>query len=139
MVSGQDISDLRPMPLFDELTDSTTISEHLTADEATTSEHLTEEQHQVDAFSGEERSLIQRMAEAGKIEGDLVKQAILLLCRHQFVPLSELASILNRAPDTLRTHYIAHLVRTEILMLLYPNKPNHPDQAYKLDQYQING
>lgn len=60
-----------------------------------------------------------------------VRQAVLLVCRDEFVPLPELAEALNRSPQALRIHYLAEMVESGQLELRHPGKPNHPGQAYR--------
>ncbi|MEB3341131.1 hypothetical protein [Okeania sp.] len=38
---------------------------------------------------------------------------------------------MDRNPDTIRTHYINSMVKEGSLQLQYPDKPHHPQQAYK--------
>jgi ATP-dependent DNA helicase RecG len=60
-----------------------------------------------------------------------VRQAVLLVCRDEFVPLPELAAALNRSPQALRIHHLAEMVESGQLELRHPGKPNHPSQAYR--------
>ncbi|MGE3760076.1 MAG: ATP-binding protein, partial [Pseudobdellovibrionaceae bacterium] len=63
---------------------------------------------------------------------DLVQRAILEVCGAAGpLTLDAIAQTLNRAPETLRVHYISKLVADGALVLAYPDRPNHPQQAYK--------
>jgi ATP-dependent DNA helicase RecG len=61
---------------------------------------------------------------------ELVETTILCLCTDRFLTLRQLARLLNRDPGTLRNHYLSRLIRTQRLILQYPEKPSHPKQAY---------
>jgi hypothetical protein len=61
---------------------------------------------------------------------DLVKVAILDLCRGRFWTVNQLANMLNRHPAGLRNRYITPLVEADKLKLRFPRQGNRPDQAY---------
>ena len=60
-----------------------------------------------------------------------MRNVILQLCQDRFLLLKALAELLNRSPDTLRTHYINPMLQERSLELKYPEQPSHPQQAYK--------
>jgi ATP-dependent DNA helicase RecG len=60
-----------------------------------------------------------------------MKVAILLVCRDRFVTAAEVASVLGRSAETLRTHYLGRMVEAGELNLRYPDRASHPDQAYQ--------
>ncbi|WP_031434340.1 RNA-binding domain-containing protein [Methylomarinum vadi] len=60
-----------------------------------------------------------------------VKAIILKLCGDDFLPLRTLAKLLDRAPDTLRIHYINPMLKDGLLELKYPIKHTHSQQAYR--------
>ncbi len=60
-----------------------------------------------------------------------VRQAILELCRFGYLPLTALAELLGRKPDTLRVHYISTLLAEGVLEYQYPDRINHPTQGYR--------
>ncbi|MEM8780422.1 MAG: hypothetical protein AAGF26_16435, partial [Cyanobacteria bacterium P01_G01_bin.49] len=57
-------------------------------------------------------------------------KTILKLCSHQYLDLKTLADLLDRSPDTIRTHYVNPMLDEKLLELKYP-EINHPQQAYK--------
>jgi hypothetical protein len=59
-----------------------------------------------------------------------VERAIIAACRDRFLALPELAGGLRRNPGTLRIRYVTRLVAAGRLVLLHPEAPNHPHQAY---------
>lgn len=65
------------------------------------------------------------------VNREAVRQAILQVCRGEFLTLTELARRLNRSPQTLRTHYLPDLVASGELELLYPETPTRRGQAYR--------
>lgn len=75
--------------------------------------------------------LIQRVRATSKISSEQIEQAILHICKDHFMTLHEIATLLNRSGDTLRTHYINKMVRQGKLQMRYPKTLNHPAQAYQ--------
>jgi ATP-dependent DNA helicase RecG len=66
----------------------------------------------------------------GKVSKELMRKVILNLCREQFLTQKELAKLLERSPNTLRTSYLNQMVSDDQLELKYPDKRTHPYQAY---------
>ncbi|MCW9023095.1 MAG: putative DNA binding domain-containing protein [Gammaproteobacteria bacterium] len=60
----------------------------------------------------------------------LVEMVILDLCNGRHLSLQQLEELLNRSGDFLRKDYLKPMIRSKQLQLLYPTKPNHPEQAY---------
>lgn len=104
---------------------STADSEHLKAD----SEHLSSEQEARLA------ALAAPMRKLGKVSNKAqAEQVILALCSQQWLALRTLARLLDRAPDSLRNHYINPMLRDGRLRARVPGTPNHPGQAYKTNE-----
>ena len=59
-----------------------------------------------------------------------VRIVMLALCRGRFLTLEQLANLCNREADGLRDRILTKLVREGVLVRLYPDAPNRPDQAY---------
>lgn len=68
--------------------------------------------------------------EASKAPKQEVRDALFQLCAHRPFSLKELAILLDRSPQTLQNHHLGDLVKEGRLALRFPDKPNHPDQAY---------
>ena len=66
-----------------------------------------------------------------RVTPNQMRNVILQLCQDRFLLLKALAELLNRSPDTLRTHYINPMLQERSLELKYPEQPSHPQQAYK--------
>jgi ATP-dependent DNA helicase RecG len=66
-----------------------------------------------------------------KVPASLMTDTILKLCKEDYLSLRDIATILHRTSDTLRIHYLNHMVKTGKLELRYPDKPSHPDQGYR--------
>lgn len=62
---------------------------------------------------------------------DLIRQAILIICENDFVPVEEIATMLRRSRDSVSVHYISSMVKEGLLELRYPEKISHPHQAYR--------
>lgn len=100
-------------------------SEHLKAG----SEHLGSEQEARLA------ALAAPMRELGKMPNRAqAEQVILALCSQQWLTLRTLARLLDRAPDSLRNHYINPMLRDGRLRARVPGRPNHPGQAYMTNE-----
>jgi len=59
-----------------------------------------------------------------------MEQIILDLCRICWLTRRELAQILQRNSDSIRSRFLTPLVGHGLLLLRYPDNPNRPDQAY---------
>ena len=94
-------------------------SEHLEP----SSEHLPDssEHLALQALVGE------RLLGRKKVSRTLMVETILLLCSGHFLTLDKIADILKRSPDTIRTHYLNQMVKSDLLELKYPDKHTHPD------------
>ena len=62
---------------------------------------------------------------------DKLNEVLIQLCRHHAWSASELASLLGKNPDYLKTRYLRPLVTAGKLTYTWPDQPNHPQQAYK--------
>ena len=71
-------------------------------------------------------SAIGKRTEQGAIN-EIIKE----LCGEEFLNSAELGIVLGRNPKHLRKRYLLKLVASKELEYLYPEKPNHPHQAYK--------
>ena len=61
---------------------------------------------------------------------ELVKTALLILCKDDYRTSKELATMLNRDPIALRKRHLAPLVKEGVLELQFPDA-NDPRQAYR--------
>lgn len=59
-----------------------------------------------------------------------MEQVILRLCRNAWLTRRQLAELLDRSPDGLRSRFLTQMVAHGLLRLRYPDKPNRADQAY---------
>ena len=109
-------------------TASPTNSEHLSEG----SEHLSEGSEHLEA---EHEAALLQIAEnvrnKGKVSKPLMEITILALCASDWLSLKMLAHLLNRTPDSLRNHYITPMLSDGRLQARMPDKPNHPNQAYR--------
>lgn len=55
---------------------------------------------------------------------------IVNLCKVKELTNKELAGLLNRSEDTIRTHYLTPMCERGLIIRKYPNIINHPDQKY---------
>jgi ATP-dependent DNA helicase RecG len=67
----------------------------------------------------------------GKVSADVMRKVILEVCRERFLTLQQLEEILNRTNPTLRTRFVKKMVEEGLIELRYPDKLNHPEQAYR--------
>ncbi|MEN9654398.1 MAG: hypothetical protein RL235_510 [Chlamydiota bacterium] len=59
-----------------------------------------------------------------------MEQVILRLCQGSWLTRRELAELLDRSLDGLRSRFLTQMVGHGLLRLRYPDKPNRADQAY---------
>ena len=106
-------------------------SEQLTAG----SEHLNKgSEHSESEQEARLTALAAPMRELGKVPKAQAEDIILALCSREWLTLRTLARLLDRAPDSLRNHYINPMLRDGRLRARVPGKPNHPGQAYKTNE-----
>ena len=74
--------------------------------------------------------MVHKVAQSERTQPALMEQAILELCRDQFLTAQQLATLLNRNPAALRNRYISPLVAAGKLQKRFPHQGNRPDQAY---------
>lgn len=60
-----------------------------------------------------------------------MEELILSLCQQAWLTRRQLAELLHRNPDGLRSRYLTSMVEHKLLQLRYPDKPNRTDQAYR--------
>jgi ATP-dependent DNA helicase RecG len=73
-----------------------------------------------------------RARQCKKLPPEELEKIILRLCKDRWMTRNQLANLLGRNPDSLRSRFLTHLVRHHLLQLRYPEKPNRVDQAYKI-------
>ncbi|MDF5712897.1 MAG: hypothetical protein PUP93_03180 [Rhizonema sp. NSF051] len=66
-----------------------------------------------------------------RVSPELMQATILKLCLNEYLLLKTLAELVERSPDTIRTHYVTPMLKKGLLELKYPEQPNHPQQGYK--------
>jgi predicted HTH transcriptional regulator len=104
-------------------------SEHKTA----SSEHSAAGSEHSGALSALMTQLMEMAAsvrEKGRVDQTVLRGKILDLCRGRYLAVRCLSELLGRSPETVRVHYLRPMVKEGLLVLRYPEKPNHPDQAY---------
>jgi len=74
------------------------------------------------------------VAQTSRAKPEVVRNTILLLCSDQFLPITDLASLLHRNGRVLRTNYLSPMLNEGLLRRRFPDDPNHPQQAYKTAQ-----
>jgi ATP-dependent DNA helicase RecG len=110
---------------------SVTGSEQLTV----SSEHLNGgSEHQESEQEARLVALAAPMRASGKVPKWQAEEIILALCSQQWLTLRTLARLLDRAPNSLRNHYINPMLHDGRLRARVPGKPNHPGQAYKKNE-----
>jgi ATP-dependent DNA helicase RecG len=60
-----------------------------------------------------------------------IKELIIELCDFRPVQLGEIAKIFKRHPRYIRDNYLSPMVESQELEYLFPDQPNHPQQAYR--------
>lgn len=81
----------------------------------------------------EQQRLLQIAAparEKQRLDPKVMEQLILELCRGCWLSRRQLAQLLDRNPDGIRSRFLTPLVEHDLLQLRYPDKPNRSDQAY---------
>lgn len=68
---------------------------------------------------------------------DKTRELLIALCRHRPWQAAELARLFNRNADYLKTQYLRPLVNAGVLSYTRPDQPNHPHQAYRAAQANL--
>jgi len=86
-----------------------------------------------DSVHKELASLLPIAAEARdnrRLPPKTMEKLILRLCQGRWLTRNQLAELLQRNPDGLRSRFLTSMVTHDLLRLRYPDKPNRADQAY---------
>ncbi len=84
----------------------------------------------LEGLTAEERNTVERVA-SGQSPRESTRQAILILCRSDFLTARELGALLNRNPDGLRDRFLAEMVSSGLMESRYPDARNRRDQGYR--------
>lgn len=75
-----------------------------------------------------------------RVKPEVMKRTILALCARDFLTAQQLGKLLDRSSlKSLQSKFLSSLVRAGQLILRYPDKPNHPDQAYRTAENRRKG
>ena len=66
-----------------------------------------------------------------RLEPEQMRSVIRLLCKDRFLTFRQLAVLLNREPNGLQRWTLRPMAQADELVMAFPDKPNHPKQAYK--------
>ncbi len=72
---------------------------------------------------------LQRVGKRASVQK--IQEIIAQLCALKPIKLTELVEILQRDSDHLRKRYLSKMIDEEELEYLFPESPNHPEQAYR--------
>lgn len=61
---------------------------------------------------------------------ETTRQIVFGLCKGRYLTVKQIALLLDRNPNSLRSRFLASMVREGLLDLRFPQEPNRPDQAY---------
>ncbi|WP_230963592.1 RNA-binding domain-containing protein [Burkholderia territorii] len=67
----------------------------------------------------------------GKMKPEALRELILEVCTVEALSLRDLAALLDRAPDFIRTQYVRPLVVAGAIQPEFPDRPRHPAQRYR--------
>lgn len=73
-----------------------------------------------------------------RLQPNEMERIILELCRGRWLTRNQLAGLLERNPDGLRSRFLTPMVAHGRLRLRYPDKPNRADQAYSVGDAVVN-
>lgn len=83
-----------------------------------------------EAVLAELHASVEPLRSRRRVPPDTMRTEILRLTTHRFLTVQQLVALLGRRADTLQKGYLAPLVDAGALRLRYPDRPNHPEQAY---------
>jgi len=125
----------KPETLFPGSATSRLISEH----SSDNSEHSSDNsEHSPDnsehSFPDEKDRLLAiatHVRSVNRVKKVVMESTILALCENDWLTLRILSELVNRKSDTLRNHYVNPMIKDGRLQAKNPDKPNHPEQAYR--------
>jgi hypothetical protein len=77
-----------------------------------------------------ERHIAEPAIRKKRLGATALKEILIELCAIRPQSLKRLADLLQRDPDYLRHSVIKNMMNNNEISFLYPNDPNHPEQAY---------
>ncbi len=96
--------------------------------------HMAGDSVHIEQVSNDERDALLLIAAPARKNNRLppakMEQIILKLCLNRWLTRRELAELLDRHQDGLRSRFLTQMVSHGLLQLRYPDKPNRVDQAY---------
>jgi hypothetical protein len=101
------------------------------------SEHLVENSEHLVENSEHYEELLKiagPVRDKGRVDKSIVIDVLMHLCSGRYLELRTLAKLLDRSSDSLRNHYINPLIKEGRLEPRFPERPNHPNQAYRAKQ-----
>ncbi len=84
----------------------------------------------------EENEIAQPARDSKKLNASIMKEILINLCQIRPQTLRKLAGLVGRDADYLRHSVIRHMINNNEISFLYPNDPNHPEQAYTVINLQ---
>ena len=72
-----------------------------------------------------------------KVSPQQMQQAIYTICQNQWFTTAQLCQLLGKTPRYLQNTFLSSMVKSQLLQLEFPDKPNHPQQRYKAVQQPI--
>ncbi len=105
-------------------------SQHLAA----SSQHLPKDSQHLQELSQQWPNFLEiarPVRDKGKSPRIVVQETIVKLCGGNFLTVRNLAELLDRDQNALLNHYLKKMVGGNILELRFPDKLNHPQQAYR--------
>ena len=95
--------------------------------------HLTESSDRLiddpDILS-ELQEIAKPVSSTGKASKELIEETIIRLCEGRYLTIDELATLLNRNKNSLRSRHISQMIADGRLIQKYRNVPSHPNQKY---------
>ena len=67
----------------------------------------------------------------GKTNSEELQNLIMELCSNRSLNANEIASILGRSPRYIREYVLKRMIIAKKIRLRFPDRPNHPQQAYR--------
>ncbi len=76
------------------------------------------------------RTIARPASEKRRVEQGVMEGIILSLCEGRYLTRRQLAELLDRNPEGLRSRFLVSMVEHGLLRLKFPKTPNRTDQAY---------
>ena len=84
-------------------------------------------------------ALVSRIRSTQRVKSDLMRQAIEAVCAEDYLTAQQIANVLGRSKKRLQDEFLGPMCALGLLIMRFPDTPNHKQQAYRTNLERQNG